>query len=74
MKKVSFLLVIGAVAASLSCGAPLPADVNEEPETPTGPEIQEPVNLWPPDADLGVVIVSGVDPSGSRPPPPPARE
>ncbi len=75
MKKVSFLLVIAAVAASLSCGVQVPADVNDVNDvTPPGPELQEPVNLWPADADLGVVIPSGVDPRGSRPPPPPVRE
>ena len=73
MKKISFLFAIGAVAASLSCGAPLPADVIDEP-TVEGPEVSEPVNLWPADVDLGVVIPSGVDPRASRPAPPPVRE
>jgi hypothetical protein len=59
MKKVSFLLAIAAVAASLSCGAPVPADLLEETLAEI-PDATEPVNLWPPDYDLGVVISSGV--------------
>lgn len=68
MKKLCCLLAF-TVAASLSCGAPLPDELPEP-----GPEIAEPVNLWPADADLGVVIPSGVDPFANRPPPPPVRE
>lgn len=68
MKARIWLFSLAVVVSS--CVAPLgPDEIEEEPINP----LEVTVAPWGEDADLGVRVSSGMDPSSPRPPPPPGR-
>lgn len=64
----TLLLAVAAASQLVSCGPELPGSLDED-------ELQVPppseLGSFDPSVDLGEVVPSGVDPAGSRPPPPP---
>lgn len=63
----TLLLAVVAASQLVSCGPELAGPDQDELQVPPPSEL----GSFDPSVDLGEVVPSGVDPAGSRPPPPP---